>query len=122
MSFSRDLQHKKILVLGAGVTGLASARALIAREAHVTIVDDTVTTDSEFSILKPSEVSVSDFGFLLISPGWKESHPLIQQAQAAHRADRGVQSVGQRWSADPASTQLSMDAVDIHIAREPSDE
>ena len=86
MSFSGDLKDKKVLVLGAGVTGLASARALIARDADVTIVDDTVTTDSEFSILKPSEVSVSDFGFLLISPGWKESHPLIQQAQAAQVA------------------------------------
>ena len=86
MSFSGDLQHKKILVLGSGVTGLASARALIARDVLVTIVDDTVTTDSEFSILKPSEVAVSDFDFLLISPGWKESHPLIQQAQAAQVA------------------------------------
>ena len=48
MSFSRDLQQKKVLVLGAGVTGLASARALISRDAQVTIVDDTVTLDSEF--------------------------------------------------------------------------
>ena len=63
MSFSRDLQHKKILVLGAGVTGLASARALIAREVLVTIVDDTITTDSEFSILQPSAVNVADFDF-----------------------------------------------------------
>jgi len=86
MSFSRDLQHKKALVLGAGITGLASARALFARDVLVTIVDDTVTTDSEFSILKPSEVTVSDFDFLLISPGWKESHTLIQQAQAAQVA------------------------------------
>ena len=83
MSFSGDLKDKRVLVLGAGVTGLASARALIARDADVTIVDDTVTTDSEFSILKPSAVNVSDFDFVLISPGWKESHPLIQSAQAA---------------------------------------
>jgi UDP-N-acetylmuramoylalanine--D-glutamate ligase len=83
MSFSGDLKDKRVLVLGAGVTGLTSARALIARDADVTIVDDTVTTDSEFSILKPSAVNVSDFDFVLISPGWKESHPLIQSAQAA---------------------------------------
>ncbi len=57
MSFSQDLKHKKVLVLGAGVTGLASARALIAREANVTIVDETVTTDSEFSIVQPSAVN-----------------------------------------------------------------
>jgi len=109
MSFSRDLQHKKALVLGAGITGLASARALIARDVLVTIVDDTVTTDSEFSILKPSEVTVSDFDFLLISPGWKESHTLIQQAQAAQVAllneidlawaIKEERSPGQKWLA-----------------------
>jgi UDP-N-acetylmuramoylalanine--D-glutamate ligase len=109
MSFSGDMQHKKVLVLGAGVTGLASARALIARDVLVTIVDDTVTTDSEFSILKPSEVTVSDFDFLLISPGWKESHTLIQQAQAAQVAllneidlawaIKEESSPGQKWLA-----------------------
>ena len=82
MSFSQDLKHKKVLVLGAGVTGIASARALVSREVHVTIVDDAVTTDSEFSIVQPSTVDVSEFDFVLVSPGWKESHPLIQKAQA----------------------------------------
>ena len=109
MSFSRDLKHKKILVLGAGVTGLASARALIARDAQVTIVDDTVTTDNEFSILKPSADNVSDFDFVLISPGWQESHPLIQKAQATRVtllneidlawAIKEERSPGQKWLA-----------------------
>jgi UDP-N-acetylmuramoylalanine--D-glutamate ligase len=109
MSFSGDLQHKKVLVLGAGVTGLASARALIARGVLITIVDDTVTTDSEFSILTPSEVTVADFDFLLISPGWKESHALIQQAHAAQVAllneidlawaIKEERSPGQKWLA-----------------------
>ena len=109
MIFTLDLQHKKILVLGAGVTGLASARALSAREAQVTIVDDTITSDSEFSILNVTAVNVSEFDFILVSPGWKESHPLIQQAQAAHItllneidlawAIKEERSPGQRWLA-----------------------
>ena len=109
MSFSQDLKHKKILVLGAGVTGLASARALIASEASVTIVDETVTTDSEFSIVQPSAVKVSDFDFVLVSPGWKESHPLVQQAQATKItllneidlawAIKEERSPGQKWLA-----------------------
>jgi len=86
MSFSRDLQQKKILILGAGVTGCASARALTAREAEVTLVDESEIANSEFQIVKPSDVNVSDFDFVLISPGWKESHPLIAQAQSAHIA------------------------------------
>jgi UDP-N-acetylmuramoylalanine--D-glutamate ligase len=96
-------------VLGAGVTGLASARALVSRDVHVTIVDDTVATNSEFSILQPSAVNVSDFDYVLVSPGWKESHPLIQQAQAAHItllneidlawAIKEERSPGQKWLA-----------------------
>jgi len=109
MSFSQDLKHKKVLVLGAGVTGLASARALIAREVLVTIVDDTITTGSEFSILQPSAVNVADFDFVLISPGWKESHLLIQQARASKVAllneidlawaIKEERSPGQKWLA-----------------------
>lgn len=109
MSFSQDLQHKKILVLGAGVTGIASARALLSRDVHVTIVDDTVATVSDFSILHPSAVNVSDFDFVLVSPGWKESHPLVQQAQAAQIrllneidlawAIKEERSPGQKWLA-----------------------
>jgi UDP-N-acetylmuramoylalanine--D-glutamate ligase len=86
MSFSRDLQQKKILILGAGVTGCASARALTAREAEVTLVDESEIANSELQIVKPADVNVSDFDFVLISPGWNESHPLIAQAQAAHVA------------------------------------
>ena len=109
MSFYKNLPHKKVLVLGAGVTGLASARALIARGVHVTIVDDTVIADNEFSILNPSEVIVSDFDFLLVSPGWKESHSLIQKAKAAQVvllneidlawAIKEERSPGQKWLA-----------------------
>ena len=109
MSFSGDLQHKQILVLGAGVTGCASARALQARAVEVTLVDESEITSSEFHIVKPSDVNVSDFDFVLVSPGWKESHPLISQAQAAQItllneidlawAIKEERSPGQKWLA-----------------------
>ena len=109
MSFSGDLQHKQILVLGAGVTGCASARALQARAVEVTVVDESEITSSEFHIVKPSDVNVSDFDFVLVSPGWKESHPLIAQAQAAQItllneidlawAIKEERSPGQKWLA-----------------------
>ena len=38
-------------------------------------------------------------------------------AQIAHPADQAAQSVEQRWCEDLGSTQLSMDAVDIRIAK-----
>ena len=109
MSFSGDLQHKQILVLGAGVTGCASARALQARAVEVTLVDESEITSSEFHIVKPSDVNVSNFDFVLVSPGWKESHPLIAQAQAAQItllneidlawAIKEERSPGQKWLA-----------------------
>ena len=109
MSFSGDLQHKQILVLGAGVTGCASARALQTREAEVTLVDESEITSSEFHIVKPSDVNVSNFDFVLVSPGWKESHPLIAQAQDAQItllneidlawAIKEERSPGQKWLA-----------------------
>jgi UDP-N-acetylmuramoylalanine--D-glutamate ligase len=109
MSFSKDLQDKKILVLGAGVTGSAAARALISRGAEVTLVDESIATNAEFSIVQPSAVIVSEYDFVLISPGWKESHPLIQQARAAEVtllneidlawAFKEERSPGQKWLA-----------------------
>jgi UDP-N-acetylmuramoylalanine--D-glutamate ligase len=109
MSFSRDLQDKKILVLGAGVTGSAAARALISREADVTLVDESIATNSEFSIVQPTEVKVSEYDFVLVSPGWNESHPLIQQARTAEVtllneidlawAIKEERSPGQKWLA-----------------------
>jgi len=109
MSFSRDLQDKKILVLGAGVTGSAAARALISREADVTLVDESIATNSELSIVQPTEVKVSEYDFVLVSPGWKESHPLIQQARTAEVtllneidlawAFKEERSPGQKWLA-----------------------
>jgi UDP-N-acetylmuramoylalanine--D-glutamate ligase len=83
MSFFKDLPAKKILVLGAGVTGIACARALTARQAEVTIVDDALTSAKDFSIVQATEVDVADFDYVLISPGWRESHPLIQKARKA---------------------------------------
>ena len=109
MSFSGDLQHKKILVLGAGVTGCASARALLARESEVTLVDESEIANSEFHIVTPSDINVSDYDFVLVSPGWKESHPLIAQAHAAQItllneidlawAIKEERSPGQKWLA-----------------------
>ena len=84
MSVSSDFFHKRVLVLGAGVTGLASARSLAMREAEVVVVDDNVIKSDEFTVLSPSAVQVKDFDYVLVSPGWKESHSLIRAAREAN--------------------------------------
>jgi len=74
---------KNILVLGAGVTGLAAAHSLRTRGAHISFADDSVTSVEDFQIAKPQTYDVNEWDFLLVSPGWKESHPLIQKALKA---------------------------------------
>jgi UDP-N-acetylmuramoylalanine--D-glutamate ligase len=77
-----NFSGKKILILGAGVTGVAAARSLAKRGASVLLADDVVTEVAGFEISLTSEVSVVDFDSILISPGWKSNHPLILQAQS----------------------------------------
>lgn len=71
---SIDLAHKNILVLGAGVTGNSVARFLQSRGASITLVDD----NSE-GATKPSDVMLEDFNAVVISPGWRQDHPLVMQ-------------------------------------------
>lgn len=74
--------EKRILILGAGITGLACAQSLSARQAEVTVVDDNHSelNATDYEVLTTTSVSATDFDYVLISPGWKASHPLIIQA------------------------------------------
>jgi UDP-N-acetylmuramoylalanine--D-glutamate ligase len=78
-----ELSDKRILVAGAGVTGIAAARALIKRGAHVSITDEKVKALDGFSLIALSDVQISEFELLLVSPGWREDHPLIISASAS---------------------------------------
>ena len=78
-----ELSDKRILVAGAGVTGIAAARALIKRGAHVSITDEKVKALNGFSLIALSDVQISEFELLLVSPGWREDHPLIISARAS---------------------------------------
>ena len=71
---STEFAHKKILVLGAGVTGTSVARFLQASGAKVTLTDD----NSENAV-KPDQVDLSSFDAVVISPGWRQDHPLVAQ-------------------------------------------
>ena len=81
MSTSSLYSHKQILILGAGVTGLACAHSLADREGHVTLIDDVKIQAEGFEVLHTSAVSVIDFDYLVVSPGWKETHSIISDAR-----------------------------------------
>jgi UDP-N-acetylmuramoylalanine--D-glutamate ligase len=91
-----NLSGESVLVLGAGVTGIAVARSLSAKGASILFADDHVDSVEGFSVSKTDQVSVETFSFLVISPGWKESHPLIAKAQAA--GIRLVNEIDLAWS------------------------
>ena len=72
---------KKVLILGAGVTGVAVARALSKRGAKVSLADDAVTEVTGYSVLPTDKFSASEFDALVVSPGWKSDHKLITDAE-----------------------------------------
>jgi UDP-N-acetylmuramoylalanine--D-glutamate ligase len=69
---STDFANKKFLVLGAGVTGNSVARFLNSQGAKVTLTDDN-SADAP----KPEAVDVNNFDAAVISPGWRQDHPLV---------------------------------------------
>ena len=60
-----ELSDKRILVAGAGVTGIAAARALIKRGAQVKVTDEKVRELEGFDLLALSDVEISEFDLLL---------------------------------------------------------
>ena len=76
------MSEKRILIAGAGVTGIAAAKALVRRGSVVTLTDEKVETVEGYSVIKPSAVDFSQFDSFLVSPGWREDHPLVIAARA----------------------------------------
>lgn len=76
-----QLRDKKILIAGAGVTGIAAGRALRKRGSEVIFVDEKETSTGDFTVLAPQNVVITDFDAILVSPGWREDHPLIKGAR-----------------------------------------
>ena len=109
MSTSSRYSQKTIFILGAGVTGLACAHSLKSRDALVTLIDDSITHVDGFEVVPTSSITEFDCDYLLISPGWKESHTLIAKAmksdvQLLNEIDlaweiRQERSPGQKWIA-----------------------
>ncbi len=75
-----DLRNKCILVAGAGITGVACAHALTRKGALVTIADESVIELPGFNVVAPVDVTINNFDILLVSPGWRNDHPLITRA------------------------------------------
>ena len=101
---SIHIADQRFLILGAGVTGSAVAKALKSRGGVVTITDD----NSDVAV-KPESVDLFDFDAVVISPGWRQDHPLVKKVLASklqilNEIDLAWQirtevSPGQKWLA-----------------------
>ena len=80
---SLNFAGRTILVAGGGVTGSSVARFLDTEGATVVIVDENPDLKTEFTVLAPQSVDVNEYSAVVISPGWKESHPLVAACIAA---------------------------------------
>jgi len=69
---------QRFLILGAGVTGLAVAASLKSRGGLVTIADD-----NSLEAIKSESVDLSNFDAVVISPGWRQDHPLVVKVLAS---------------------------------------
>jgi UDP-N-acetylmuramoylalanine--D-glutamate ligase len=91
-----NLTGSRVLILGAGVTGVAVAKSLSVKGAAIDFADDQVSEIEGFKVLKPEQVTATEYEFIVVSPGWKESHPLIVKAIAA--GIRLVNEIDLAWS------------------------
>jgi UDP-N-acetylmuramoylalanine--D-glutamate ligase len=74
ITMDSTLTDKRLLILGAGVTGMSVARSLTARGSSVTIADD-FSKDG----VKTEEINLENFDAVVVSPGWKLDHPLLKK-------------------------------------------
>lgn len=82
----KSLSEKRVIVAGAGVTGLPVARALRARGATVFFADDRITAVEGYEVRAPGQFKSDEFDALLVSPGWRVDHPLIVLAKSEGKA------------------------------------
>ena len=78
-----NFSGQRILILGAGVTGLVVARSLSKRGALISIADDQISAVDGFDVAPSQSYDVKNFDAIMVSPGWKPNHPLITDAISA---------------------------------------
>ena len=91
-----DLDGARVVVAGAGVTGVPAAKALLALGAKVTVTDGNAARLAALAKDVPAAHTVLDLTeppegtrLVVTSPGWKPSAPLLAAA-----AGQGIEVIG----------------------------
>ncbi len=80
---STDFADQSVLILGAGVTGKSVAKVLASKGARIALVDENVHAVVGFPIIPLKEIDFAQWELLVVSPGWKASHPILVSARKA---------------------------------------
>ncbi|MEQ3835668.1 UDP-N-acetylmuramoyl-L-alanine--D-glutamate ligase [Lawsonella clevelandensis] len=85
-----DLTHRRVLVLGAGVSGRAAVRLLQHIDATAVLVDDNEAARAaaaelavDIFTMAEAEASLAEVALVVTSPGIPPHHPFFAVAQAA---------------------------------------
>ena len=74
-----NFADQRFLILGAGVTGSAVVNSLRSRGGLVTITDDNAQ-----DALRSETINLANFDAVVISPGWRQDHPLVAQVLSSN--------------------------------------
>ncbi|MEI6867158.1 MAG: UDP-N-acetylmuramoyl-L-alanine--D-glutamate ligase [Actinomycetes bacterium] len=81
MSFLFELRQKKVAILGGGVTGSSLIQFCLRNDVAVVLLDDSkkeiLGIDSQTTFSSDLKLDLA-----IVSPGWREDHPLILELQA----------------------------------------
>jgi UDP-N-acetylmuramoylalanine--D-glutamate ligase len=94
-----DLEHRRVLVVGGGRSGVAATRLLLSRAARVTLVDEKADIPDADALraqgatviagaLTADEAAVADL--IVLSPGVAPQHPVVAEA-----GGRGIPVIGE---------------------------
>ncbi len=75
-------EGKSYLIVGGGVTGSAVSRALHKMGASATIVDERDMAVDSVSNISPAQALERRWDCAVISPGWRQNHPMILALRA----------------------------------------
>ncbi len=78
MSFIGELQTKAIAVVGAGVTGTATANYLIGLGITPVVFDES---EKLIAGIKSEQLLDQKIDLAIVSPGWKRTHPILQDME-----------------------------------------
>lgn len=87
---------ERILIAGAGVSGLGALRMLQATDAHVDIADDR----PGHGAIPVDQVNLDNYDMVVTSPGWRPDSPLLSES-----VRRGIPVIGDvelAWRLDRA--------------------